>query len=265
MLFLLVGVLSLALFSCLTIEQNITVNRDGSGVKTLTMDMGALFDNPMMQAAMESSEEVGDLRQRDSSFLLIDDMRSSNPQWTAEDIALLERGVGRLQMDMDEQVMVMTFTMPFSNFDELAYMEKLMSEAKRPDEGNPGEGQGDADMLGMMSAFGGGLAGDTKGTTYEFKKGRLVVTTPATEGDPSDLLGMGEDAEEGMDEMLKSMMEEMMMITTYTMPGKVTKVSGLKDAITDGNTVYQEVPFETLLSDTEAYMSGQVVTIKYKK
>ena len=267
-LFLLVAVLSLVLSSCLTIEQNITVNRDGSGVKTLTMDMGGLFDNPLMMAAMESSEAKDEPRQRDSSFVLIDDMRDNNPQWSAEDIALLERATGRLQMDMDEQVLMMSFTMPFNSFDELAHMEKLIGEAKEQEDADPETEGGDADLLGMLSNFGGSMAGSSKGSTYDYRKGRLTVTTPPTEGDPSDWMGLGDDTDEdmdGMDEMVKGMLQEMVIITTYTLPGKVTKVTGLKDAVTDGNSVYQEVQFETLMDNPDEYLSGQEVTIKFKK
>ena len=265
MLFLLVAVLSLVFSSCLTIEQNITVNQDGSGVKTLTMDMGALFDNPMMIAAMESDETRNELQYQDSSFVLIDDMRDMNQQWSAEDIALLERATGRLQIDIDQELMLMTFNLPFNSFDELVRMERLMAEAKRYDEDDLNMGPGDADMLGMALNFGSSLSSSDRGISYELRKGQLTVTTPPADGDASEWMGFGEDTEVETEEIVKGMLQDMVMITSYTLPGKVTKVTGLKDAVTDGNSVFQEVPYEVWSSKPKEYMSGGKVTIKYKK
>lgn len=262
LLFALIAVGSILISSCLTIEQNLTLNKDGSGKKSVTMDMGAMFANPLMAMAMASDEASKELEKKDSTWLLVDELRDLNPQWTAEELALLEKATGRMQVDVEKEIMITVIETPFNNLGELKQIEDLFAAANRPaedDDEDGAAGLGGGGMAGITSMMGGSTNSDTR---YKLGNRTLMVTSNFKES-LNDL--MGEDDMEGAEDMVKGMFEDAVMIYSFHLPGKVKKVKGFEGAIIDGNTVTQAFDLLDFMDDSAAAASQTSGEIKYKR
>ncbi|PHI21158.1 hypothetical protein CEQ90_03825 [Lewinellaceae bacterium SD302] len=244
----------LFLSACLEIEERLSLKSDGSGMLVSTIDMGAMLSNPLIAMGMqeEMKKNGEEMPERiDSNLNIIEEMIELNPQWTADDLALLNRVESRMVMDMEAGEGAVTVNIPFDNLAQLERIQDLMTEAKEPEKEEEAEG----------NPFSGMTGGNTT-NDFEWKKGKFSRLTTMTIGD--ELMGaMGMDEETmGMVEM---MFGDAKMYFVMEMPGKIKKVKGFEGATVDGNVITQEFEFMELIKETEkinAAMDGQ---IKYKK
>ncbi|OAV45677.1 hypothetical protein [Lewinella sp. 4G2] len=246
---------SLLVSSCLIVEQEITLKRNGSGIKTVQIDLGEMISNPMM--AMMSGDEGIPSEKKDSSWLMIDDLREHNPQWTSEEIALLENARGEMSLDTDEGVMLITMSTTFNSLDELKRIERLIADANKPDEDDEEEGAG-----GMPDFSDFGNTGDD--TEYEFTKKSLSLMTPVSEISEGVFGGLGLDEEDEGMEMLLGMLDGSKAVYKFNLPGKVKKVKGMEGAVIDGNTVTVEVGLMEAIEDPEMSAAALTGEIKFK-
>lgn len=259
LLFALVAVGSILISSCLTIEQNLTLNKDGSGKKSVIMDMGAMFTNPLMAMAMASDETSKEFEKKDSTWLLVDELRDLNPQWTAEELSLLEKATGRMQIDAEKELMITVIETPFNDLAELKELEALFAAANRPAEDDEDGTGGDGGISGLTSMMGGSSNNDTD---YQLGKRTLIVTSNFKET-LDDLMGEGEM--DGAEDMIKGMFEGAEMIYTFNLPGKVKKVKGFEGATIEGNTVTQVFDLLDFMDDSATASSQASGEIKYKR
>lgn len=248
----LIFVCTIVLSSCLTIEEVLKLNSDGSGTLETTIDMGELLGNPMMKMAMEEEmqkEGKGEMPGRiDSIIDPLAELLPLNPQWTAEEVALLKTMESRMLMDFDKGEGGIYVTIPFNKLNELMRIQKLMAEANEPegDAGNP---------------FGGMAKGSNVINKFVWKKGKLERNTAISEG---AMGGMDMDSEEMS--MAKMMFADAKMVFKTVFPGKIKKVKGYPGhSIEDGNVLVQEFGMLDLFDNPEKIDEGLDGQVKYKK
>lgn len=244
--------LSLLFSSCLTIEEVLKLNADGSGVLTSSIDMGELLSNPMMKMAMEEEMEKNgeDMPERiDSNLNIIEELLPLNPQWTKEDIALLNKVESKMIMDFTEGEGGVFVTMPFENLDQLMRMQKLMADANEPEGGDE-----DNPFSGLSNGSGSTIS------TYVWKQGRLSRNTSMTLGLVEEL-GNSEEMD-----MMKMMFGDAKLIFKMEFPGDIKKVKGYPGHdIVNGNTLVQEFDFLDLFDNEDKIDEGLDGMVKYKK
>jgi hypothetical protein len=119
------ALLMLALTSCETTKE-ITINADGSGEYSTSLDMSALIGMAKMSGG-EGMEELGDKKVDTMMSIktIIDSLDGISP----EDKALAGKGSLQLKMDMDNDIFKTKVSFPFSNLDELVRVDKISGKA----------------------------------------------------------------------------------------------------------------------------------------
>lgn len=193
--------------SCLEIEEEISLNKDGSGSYLMSIDMSEVME--MLQGMMEGNEEALDqagMGKMDSTL-----------QETANKLRDLE-GVSKVKHSVEGFRFSIGYD--FTSVDVL----------------NKAQGEGSA-----VGALGAGLdpSMGSGGNNFELSK-RTFSRAPAPIDDLMD--GMGEEEASSM-EMIKMFLGEASYKMTYHMPGKVKSTTNeLSEIQADGNTVITEVP-----------------------
>lgn len=235
------------LSSCLTIEEKITFNKDGSGTYSTTIDMSKFLSDPFMKGAMmeEMKKNGQETPMRlDSVIDIYGQMAPYNPQWTAEDHRLMKTVSSRMLLDFEKEEGGVYLNYPFKDAAELTYLNTLMASANKGEDGSE-----DSNLSSP-----GNILGSAKNKfTFSKKRWTRDYSIPEME----NILGEGEEAE-----MAKMMFEEASFVFLMEFPKKIKKVKGFSGhTITDNNTVRIEIPFLKVLEDTEAmdaYLDGKV-------
>ncbi len=220
------AVLSIFMTGCFDIEEEVTLNRDGSGRYQVSMDMSEIGD---MIASFAEEEGMG------SSEDMFGTMDSAL-QAQSETLKQIE-GISKVAYSIEGY----TFTSSFQFEDVLALNEALA--------------QSNSDPNNQFMQL-------TQGAKFSWKAGTFEKINPPIK-DAMDQVGMGGDEanEEGM-EMAKMMLGSASYTTIIHLPNKVKKVSNAKSDIQpDGRTVKTEISFADLM--TGEATAGTI--IKYKK
>ncbi|MEM6347095.1 MAG: hypothetical protein AAF927_24690, partial [Bacteroidota bacterium] len=187
--------------ACLEIEEEVSLNKDGSGSYLMSIDMSEVMG--MLQGMMGDNEEALDqagMGKMDSTL-----------QETANKLRELD-GISKVKHSVEG----FRFSIGY-DFSSLAVLNKAQSE-------------------GNISALGTGLDPSMAGGAENFSLAKRTFTRAAAPMD--DLMeGMDED-EAGSIEMVKMFLGEASYKMTYRMPGKVKSVSNeLSEIQADGKTV----------------------------
>ena len=217
--------LGLALTSCFDILEEIELNKDGSGVYKMTVDMGEMLSSPFMKMALE--EQMKESGEIDESEMKMDSVINYLDSPKAGDLTPAERAViakldARLQMDMDAGAGGMYMILPFDNVQEINTLQEGL--AKLEDEEAGAEGS-DNPFAGM---FGGG---NMQPSESRFRLDKRTLIRQVSMGD----LPFGDMEEESMD-MVKMMFDGATMTTIYRLPGKVKKTT-IDGAVVSDNIV----------------------------
>lgn len=249
------GLAALVLSSCLTIEEHLTLERDGSGTYVTTIDLSEMLSSPFLKMALEEQMSEGgeEVPTRvDSIIDIYGELAPLNPQWTTEEKALLQRVESRMVMDLENNEGEVFIKYPFGNMDELQLMMDLMAEANQPEEGD--------DDANPFSGLGGGMMSGAQ-NTFSWKKGNFGRETVIPD-EISEELGVDEDTK-GMMEM---MFADAKVVYIMEFPGKVKKVSGFPGHTQEGNNILrQEFSFLDLINDPATIDAGLDGQVKYKK
>ena len=262
-LFILVS--AIILTSCLTIEEKIILNKDGSGSFLISMDMSELLADPMMGGmilkSMEKDNAISPATMKmDSVIDLYSDLVDLNPQWTAADRTLLQRLDSRLKMDLEEKKGGYFMRFDFAELGEITQLQNLMSSA------NSGKEKGDKSTDAVLSSMMGsdGLLAEVI-NKFSFKKRSFSRTATSTD-EALDGLGLGEMPVDGQDdEMLKSMLGGFTIAYVMEFPGNIKKVNGFPNhTIENGNQIVQRFSFLELFE--EEFVVGDLLTgsVKFK-
>lgn len=219
-------VLGLALTSCFDILEEVELNKDGSGVYKMTMDMGEMLSSPFMRMALEEQmKENGEL---DASEMKMDSVINYLESPKAGELTPAERAViakldARMSMDMEAGEGGFFMTLPFDNIQEINTLQEGL--AKLDEEGEEAGADGDNPFADM---FGGG--GMQPSDSY-FRLEKRTLIREVTVGD----LPFDDMEDESMD-MVKMMFDGATMTTIYRLPGRI-KNTTIEGAVVDGKTV----------------------------
>lgn len=253
LLFLLIATGSLILSSCLTIEERISLNADGSGTQTNIVDMSTLLENPMIKMAMVEEMKKqggGDMPGRiDSTFNIIDDLLAVNPQWTATEQEMVSRVSGKMLMDFEEGEGIITTTFNFDTPEEIGQLATLLANSNKAEgkDSNPLSGMSGQDFLISTLAM----------------KGKKFKRTTTKSPDFSNPL-----AEQGLDEATMDMMKEMFgdAVIGYRIdfPGAVKKVKGFPGHEVEDNSIIMLFDFMEVMEDPEVVARAMTGEVKFK-
>lgn len=233
----LVAVLALSMTSCLDMVEEITLNRDGSGLYELTFDMSGLFSDPFMKGIMAEAmkEETGATEIEIDSLI---DLAGSLPASVSErERELAERVEARMQMSQSKEIGLMTIKFPFNSVDEINEFQEVF---QKMDAGGAGAGMG-----GLM---GGGMT--PQAATFSLDGRTLVREMPDVDVDLSEMLD-----DETMN-MMKMMFADATWTTRYNLPGRVRNCS-IEEAEVDGKTVEVKIPFLELMEE-QPNLGGEI-------
>ncbi len=254
LLFLLVGVGSIALSSCLTIEERISLNSDGSGKQVTTVDMSGLLDNPFVKMAMAEEFDKEDnavlSAKMDSSFMVASELLPLNPQWSSAEKELVNRVSGNIKMDVESGVGLVTTTFDFNSIEEIEKLTELLNNANKPaeNEGNPLAGLSNGNFL-LSSMM-------IKGTKFS----RNTQKAPNF----SNPLEENEELDAGMLSMMKEMFGDAAVIYQVDFPGKIKKVSGFDGHEVQDNSLIMMFDFMELMEDPEVAARALTGQVKFK-
>lgn len=233
------------LTSCLEMVEDVFLNADGSGKYQVTMDMSALFSDPMLkgmieeQAKKEAGQDADAPLEKDSTMFFRDapgfEKLNAAEQALVKDVAIM------MKASESKGEMVIKLDLPFKQLDDL---QKMGEALKKMEDGATG---GPAGILG-----GGGMFG-SQGAQFALKKG---ILTRLPMPDTKEMLG--DDADQMA--MMKMFMSGASYKTVYHLPGKVKKTD-IANASVEGNTVTVENSFLDIL-EGKANIAGD---IKFKK
>lgn len=228
---ILVYLLSICLFgmvSCLDIEEEITINSDGSGMYEMRMDMTEAV-KMMMAMAPDSVKEEG-MTEDDVLQALADSQGASEEMAAALEELNAKDGISNAQQSLEGGVFTMSY-----NFKNFATLSEALNQA--------GEGGGFENPLGI------------KQPVFSGKKG--VFSRSQGTGDKED---MDPEMEQTM-EMMEMMMGDATYTTIYNFPGKIKKATNKEASYSNGNkTISVKAKFLDLLDDPGLLDN----TIKYK-
>jgi hypothetical protein len=125
------------LASCYEVNEEITINEDGTGTFVTKMDMGQLIEMMQSFAGEEELSKEGLDRAIDTTIQMVDMIDpAKDATATQEQKALLEKGTLKMQMNIKDRLFKMDMNIPYTGYNNL---QKLM-EGK----GNSGAGLTDA-------------------------------------------------------------------------------------------------------------------------
>lgn len=110
------------LVSCYEVNEEITINEDGTGVFITKMDMGQLLEMMQSFAGEEELSKEGLDKAIDTTIQMAD-MISQARETTQEQKELLEKGTLKLQMNIRDRLFKMDMNIPYTGYNNL---QKLM-------------------------------------------------------------------------------------------------------------------------------------------
>jgi len=144
--FLLPAFLLFSLASCFDIDEEIDINKNGSGQWQMHIDMSQLVD--LMQTYMNKDDLEKQFPQKKmDTVILMKDVIDTAKNVSADKKALLHDGKVHLLVNMDEKVLKTDMQFPFSNLNDMKQLRSSLGNT------NSGTGQ-------MFKGLSGGKTGD---------------------------------------------------------------------------------------------------------
>lgn len=223
-----VGVVCILFAGCIEITETVQLKKDGTGNYGIKIDMGKLFEDPMMKSMLEGSEKKNDMENIDSMIYfknLPDSAIKDNPElWSRAKMHLVTKTKDKMffvEVDFD-----------FKNLDEIAYFSANYNKVMDASKANPlastaaeGEGPKQPDFLAN------GLSYRLKGKTLE----RLSTASPAVKEPEGEEL-----------EMMKSFLSNAVYKLELQLPGKVVN-STFPNSKIEGSKLTTQVTFVELM------------------
>ena len=234
---------------CLEINEEIIINKNGSGNLSMKTEMGKeLFE--MLQAFMPADEmKKSGFGTPKDTVLLMKDIIDTMQTMSADKKAVLRNGSIHLKMNMAEKQLMFNVSFPFQKLSDIGNIYDNLGEAQ-------------AGMGNMMNGLG-GEAGDGPVRSRENPSNNSFYDYTATKGSISRTLNKEKYAQtvkDGKMEQLKQMgsmgggMTEMQMNTTIKLPKKAKKLTGAKAVLSaDKKTVLVKATLNDMYEHPELY------------
>lgn len=230
--FLVVCFFTCCLSGCFEMNEEFTVQENGSGTLAVNMDMGQMMD--MMKAFIppEELEKAGEAR---DTTIHMKDLIDTATDLTAENKALLRDGTLRMQMNMQEKIFKVNMLYPFKSMDNL---QKLYTSLGSGSTGMSGLLKG---MQGSSPIMGGGAQPDMKSLSSYFdlvtKKNSITRTLNKQKYEALLTDSMMQQAKQ-MSTMMGGASGDIKMNTVIKLPAPAKKITGAKAELsTDKKTV----------------------------
>lgn len=247
-LLLVVITISFLATSCISIIEELTLKKDGSGTYAYTIDMTALMQLGALAQARKMSEDMPqDVLELDTVVVAYDLLKVQGALEDMEQPNFWKKVNIISKISESEKIGKISFILDFEDMDDVAYFTKNMGKLLENDE-----------TAGMLASL--GLTGSISENPYTYKKGWCNRTIARKKQDANT--EMTDMMEEEGGEMMKMMLAGAEYITIYNLPGKVKKVSNEEAKVSnDGQTV-------TIKTDLLEKMEGKTnlaTSIKFKK
>lgn len=240
--------ISILATSCISIIEELTLNKNGSGIYTYTIDMTALMESGALEQARQMSEEMpAEAMEVDTTIGAYDMMKDQDMLEDSDKSDFWKKVKIVSKISESEKVGEISFVLDFKDISEVDYFTKNMGKLLESDE-----------TVGMLASL--GLVGSSASSPFNYKKGWFSRTLTRNKQDvDSDIVEAME--QEGGD-MMKMMLADAEYITIYNLPGKVKKVSN------DDAKISKEGKTVTIKADLLDKMEGEAdlsTSIKFKR
>lgn len=233
--------LSILFVGCIEITESVQLNENGTGRFGIKIDMGKMFDDPMMKTMMEGSEKSKGMDNIDSVIYfkdLPDSVIKDNPElWSRAKMHVVTR--------LKENLFFVEVDFDFKNVGEIGYFaanyNKVMDASKAnplANSGRAGEGDDGPKQPEFMA----------NGLSYSLE-GKTLIRKATSK--PSDKEPEGEEME-----MMKSFLSGAVYKLKFDLPGKIQK-STFPDGKIDGSKFATEMTLLDIMEQKKD-MNGEV-------
>jgi hypothetical protein len=238
---------TLCFSGCIDVNEEVKINRNGSGELMVTTDMSQLID--MLQTFVPPDElSKADFGRARDTIIKMSSWTDTATNLTNEAKALFKNGTMHLQMNMAEKKFNMQLAVPFQKLEDVPKIYQNMNAA----------GGG---MQELMKGLGDNEAGGMPtpelkqpGSFYDIETGKRSISRILNKERFATV--MKDSMMQQMKQMgdLSSMFGEMKMNTTIKLPSKAKKMSGTKAELSsDGKTVLVKANLMDMIEHPEAY------------
>jgi hypothetical protein len=115
-----------ALWGCLEITNESTIQQDGSGVYTRNVDMSAMIT---ILKGMGGSDSTEMQKVNTDTLIRLASLKDSLTNLTEQEKRILEKGSLKVKVNMQEEKFFLNFSFPFSNTEDLSVINNLMNKS----------------------------------------------------------------------------------------------------------------------------------------
>ena len=223
---------------CFDILEDISVNKDGTGIYSLTFDMDQIINDPLMkEMLLEAVKEEAGMEDNEAEKIRIDSIvyLKDEPEFAKfkDNKALWESAKMHLVVDEEKGKMFVNFGFNFSEVEDIdAFFQNLKE---------------DEDSQALFSGFNQIVTG----SNFVFKK-KTLTRLPADKGDGK----LSDNLKDDELMMMKMFMVDSKLKTSYRFPGKVKK-SSIPNSVIENNEVKIAIPLLDLM-EGKANMAGEI-------
>ncbi|RMG30965.1 MAG: hypothetical protein D6730_01875 [Bacteroidetes bacterium] len=226
--------------SCLDIVEEMSLNKDGSGVFTYTIDMSKSMDLLLALGESESEEAISTAEEdspveMDSTANFYELMKNE-PDFQIDNPEFWKKANLHIQMSESQGLGKISFIIHFDDFDDISYFFENLNQMGQEEDAEDGFSQ----MLSMAS----GGTGFNFTELYRFEKNKFTRFKQQQSG-------WDELPEEDV-QLIKLMVGSGTYTTIYHLPGKVKKASH------SGSEISPDQSTVTVTHNMLDYMEGRV-------
>lgn len=225
-----------SLTSCITIIEEIFLNKDGSGKFLLTMDLSAVMSMKEMltgKLSTTNSDSSGFLQEKFDSIIYFSDMKDSVRR-TLLYPHLVERAHLQLKGDEEAGVLLVTLHFPFANVEEI---NQFQQDIHRYGKGGVSK-EMPSDFFGYQTTF---------------NKTKKSIQRETTFSEPEEV----KDEHKLAESMSKMMLATARVKTIYHLPGKIKRTT-IPGASVKGNQCELELSYPDFINRKKS-MDGIIV------
>ena len=217
--------LSICLYGCLSTEENLVINSDGSGTYTTAVDLSGMFDMMQMMASMDTSQNSELKKMSDKNIDSVISFKSfidTVSSLSKDEKKLFEKATIQVKMNQEEKNFKLTMIYPFNKMDDLQKLIELQQSDKVP---NPLK----QSMGNEMAATGdNGLPSIGNIMNLTFKKG--LIERKIDQQKLNDLKENEQFKEAGQ---VEEMLEAITFSSTFHLPKAAKNTRGEKLKLSD--------------------------------
>jgi hypothetical protein len=256
-LYLLLTSFTILFTSCLDTEEKITLNEDGGGTYTITMDMAKMMG---MMSAFGGAEKKAEKK---DTVIYFKEYADTSTRLTAEEKEILRTGKLAVNLDTEKGEMKIVMDAAFKNNDQLIYlrnnMQELIQKTGAMDKIDSKKDKPAQEDMPLMKPGASGKNPNPFKDYYEF------TATPKSlvykvKNKEAALKAMEESEDLKMMKQMAPMMGEMTFATKIVLPRAATKVEGANAKLSDDK---KTVTVTTSLKEVFTNLEAMAFSVEY--